>query len=70
MLFDITAWDTDKYMVPKQTNGYECGVFMCLFIRFILNKNFNFNFNQENVTQFRSQLFEEITECKLQEFKF
>ena len=37
---------------PSQTNSYDCGVFVCMYIHFIAD-NRELNFNQDDVSSYR-----------------
>jgi sentrin-specific protease 1 len=70
VLFDIGSWGAQKLNVPKQSNAHDCGIFVCLYMRFILNNDLKFNFNQVNAIEFRSQLYSELTNGSLNVIKF
>ena len=53
---------------PVQENMYDCGVFTCLFIRFIANGLLSFTFNQNDITEFRTHMKNEINGKKLLDF--
>ena len=42
-----------NYDTPKQLNGYDCGVFVCMFIHFIAD-NRELLFNQNDVNNYRN----------------
>ena len=49
--------------IPKQTNGYDCGIFVCQYARyFIENKSLgdNLTFTQENIPFFRYEMAKDI----------
>ena len=53
---------------PMQQNGYDCGLFMCLFTRFIVDGLFKFTFDQNDINQFRLHVKNEIISKNLIEF--
>ena len=50
--------------VPRQTNGYDCGVFSLMYAKF-LAAGLEFNFQQEDMERFRQQIFSELSAGKL-----
>jgi sentrin-specific protease 1 len=49
--FDISEWTfVHKTNIPKQTNGYDCGVFVCAFAESIALHNSDFSFTQKDFT--------------------
>ena len=65
-----TSLDLDNWVmktvkgIPTQTNGHDCGIFLCTYAEYI-SANKNFNFNQKNIAYFRSQIICEIINNKL-----
>ncbi|KAK2641899.1 hypothetical protein Ddye_023662 [Dipteronia dyeriana] len=48
-------------LFPCQHDGNSCGVFMVKGIEYVMmNKNVNFNFNQDNIPEFRKQMARDI----------
>ena len=44
--------------IPKQSNSYDCGVFVCIYALYITEGFLeNFNFNQEDLRYFRKIIF-------------
>ena len=60
-------WEIKVQTAPQQqdNNLTDCGVFVCLFARYLAN-DFEFNFNQDNITDFRLQITEEIRKAELE----
>ncbi|XP_070554739.1 sentrin-specific protease-like [Ptychodera flava] len=59
---DAAAWNWTLEcvrQVPQQRNGFDCGVFVCLFARLIAS-DVAVNFTQEEVGRFRNQIVYEI----------
>jgi Ulp1 family protease len=59
-----SKWDLTKVTKPKQYNGFDCGVFICLFARYYCY-NLKKSFRQDQILKFREHLKIEITESKL-----
>ena len=52
----IERWKEDySHSVPKQKNGYDCGVFTCKFAEYT-SCDMEFDFNQESMSKFRIQI--------------
>ena len=47
--------DLGQRSIPRQSNSYDCGVFTCLFARF-LAANCRFDFAQKDIAAFRQQM--------------
>ena len=54
---DADDWEliTCKPEVPVQENGFDCGVFTCMFADF-LSSNRPLTFNQQHITQCRERI--------------
>ena len=53
-----TGWELvpcDGRSTPRQLNGYDCGVFTCMFCDF-LSMNYPLVFNQDHITQCRERI--------------
>jgi sentrin-specific protease 1 len=50
--------------IPKQNNGYDCGVFVCQYAEHI-SRGAAFTFSQEDMPRFRIQMAYEITTRRL-----
>ena len=50
--------------VPKQENGFDCGMFICLYARYYLS-NDHFTFNQSMISRFRLHFVNEIVNQRL-----
>lgn len=64
---DLSEWmdysPGDK--IPQQQNGYDCGVFMCIFAHFVLH-GLSFKFNQQDMQFCRKHMILEIMQAKQQ----
>ncbi|CAH1733405.1 unnamed protein product [Aphis gossypii] len=54
----------DNTLVPKQSNGYDCGVFVCTFAKY-LARGAKFNFAQTNMQWFRNLITYELHKHKI-----
>lgn len=57
---------------PKQSNSHDCGVFMLAFAEYVSRQTktkIEFDFNQENIRDFRLKFFEQIRSGKVEELK-
>jgi Ulp1 family protease len=65
---NIKAKDFNKKLtpstIPKQTNGFDCGMFICLYARYYL-LNDDFTFDQSMINSFRSHFKVELENMKL-----
>ena len=55
---DADAWELvpcNPATTPRQLNGYDCGVFTCMFVDFVA-KNCPLTFGQEHITQCRQRI--------------
>lgn len=63
--FNLDGWveyvPTD---IPRQTNGYDCGIFACKYADYI-SRDFDFDFSQADIPKIRSQMLIEILENDL-----
>jgi Ulp1 family protease len=57
-------WKFKIASVPKQTNGYDCGVFMCKIMDYLARDEL-INFTQDDIKYFRYLMGREIMEGKL-----
>lgn len=46
--------------IPKQSNGFDCGVFLCVFAEYALRNWLDFNFSQMHMTYFRKKMLYEM----------
>jgi hypothetical protein len=58
-------WKFKMAITPKQTNGSDCGVYVCKFMDYLARDIQNINFTQEDVFYFRYLIAIEILEGKL-----
>ncbi|XP_043275305.1 sentrin-specific protease 1-like [Venturia canescens] len=53
-------WSLETKMnIPRQTNGYDCGIFTCMFARYEA-RNKEFNFTQRDMPQIRTKMIREL----------
>ena len=45
--------------IPRQTNTFDCGVFTCLFAKYLTQKK-KFDFNQDDMPNYRAEIEREI----------
>ena len=50
--------------IPRQENGYDCGVFACMYAEF-LSRNCGLVFSQRQMPYLRRRMTCEIAECRL-----
>ena len=63
--FNFNEWKLANLKnLPQQTNSVDCGVFVCMFMRFIAS-DFKIDFNQSNMIYFRDIIKEEISKFEL-----
>lgn len=63
--FNFNEWKLANLKnLPQQTNSVDCGVFICMFARFIAS-DFKIDFNQSNMTYFRNIIKEELSKFEL-----
>ena len=65
--FDFNEKDWTLFVddaIPKQDNGYDCGVFVCMFADF-LTDNLPFAFSQADMDLFRKKIFVSIKRQKI-----
>jgi hypothetical protein len=55
---------SDKQDIPKQDNGFDCGMFICLYARYYLSDD-EFTFNQSMINNFRLHFKVELESMKL-----
>lgn len=53
--FDRTKWVSEKKIVPSQINGYDCGLFICMFAAFMCNDK-KLTFAQDDMPRMRNRL--------------
>ena len=51
--------------IPRQQNGFDCGVFMCMFAEYISRGTLHMDFSQDNILFFRKRMVYEIATKKL-----
>ena len=63
---DLSEWESVCMGVdsPQQTNGSDCGVFMCTTAEFI-SRNYKLNFCQAEIPLLRKTMVVEILQAKL-----
>ncbi|KAF9912694.1 SUMO1 sentrin specific peptidase 1 [Linnemannia zychae] len=55
--FNFDGWENDcPKDIPRQRNGYDCGVFTCTFIEFKSRGVETFDFSQDDMTYLRKKL--------------
>jgi len=59
----LRKWKHKISNCPKQSNGHDCGVFVCLFLFHII-QNKKLHFSQNNCDKFRSLIVHEIMQKK------
>jgi Ulp1 family protease len=58
--FDLNDWKFSKFKnLPQQDNGYDCGVFVCMFARCI-SFNLEMKFKQSDMPNCRMLIEDEI----------
>lgn len=58
--FDFENWNlSSPTNIPCQQNGYDCGVFACIFADY-RSRNCDFTFSQKNMNYFRDRMMYEI----------
>ena len=62
--FNRQQWKTLKKVAPRQTNGYDCGPFTCMFAAFI-NNDKPLAFKQKDMAKMRARLVWSILNLKL-----
>ncbi|KCV71421.1 sentrin-specific protease 1 [Fonticula alba] len=69
--FDVTDWETECLSaIPRQKNGYDCGVFACSFAECLsrgIGFDGRFNFTQADIPAVRERMAYEIAHCRLLE---
>ncbi|KAG0273959.1 SUMO1 sentrin specific peptidase 1 [Linnemannia exigua] len=59
--FNFEGWENDcPKDIPRQRNGYDCGVFTCTFIEFKSRGSETFDFSQEEMPYLRKKLVLDI----------
>lgn len=64
---DMSTWELTSLGIagcPQQANGYDCGVFLAMFMDF-LSDDLELVFNQNDVTQYRRFLAYSIKNGRL-----
>ena len=58
---DKHSWEVinDNENTPQQDNGYDCGVFCCMFAKYIAKK-LPLTFSQADVTSYRRTIHDQI----------
>ncbi|KAK9659893.1 hypothetical protein K7432_018327 [Basidiobolus ranarum] len=63
--FDLSDWiDYAPKNIPSQQNGFDCGVFTCMFAEYI-SRNEPFDFNQKHMKYIRRRMIWEIIQKHL-----
>jgi sentrin-specific protease 1 len=63
--FDFTGWqDHNPEDTPQQENGYDCGIFTCLFLEALSRGEETFDFSQGDMAYFRRRMIWEIGHAK------
>ena len=63
--FDLNHWRFIKHnSLPQQMNGFDCGVFVCMYARCICF-DFVINFEQSDIANCRSLIEQEITKFEI-----
>ncbi|XP_060874158.1 sentrin-specific protease 2-like [Metopolophium dirhodum] len=60
----LQEWEIVKGCNPVQSNGRDCGVFVCVIAEY-LARDASFNFNQSNMASFRALMFYELLNQQL-----
>ncbi|XP_043288818.1 protein PXR1-like [Venturia canescens] len=64
--FDKSEWIVAmKKDIPRQQNGYDCGVFICQYAKYEVAKR-EMNFSQKDIPQIRIKMMEELQQGTLQ----
>ena len=62
---DMASWQQIKAKdIPQQLNGYDCGVFTCMFAEY-LSRKAKMTFNQSHMPLFRQRIVYEIVKNNL-----
>jgi len=64
IFIDVNLWNYLIAMCPQQTNGMDCGVFVCVFAEY-LTRGAAFNFTQDHMMSFRQLILHELSIQKL-----
>lgn len=68
-IFTRKNWKCESLSgIPQQTNGVDCGVFLCQYAKLILESS-NFDFNQSQIPKIRLEMEAEIKSFDLQAIK-
>jgi len=63
-LLDLQQWqEVNKIDIPKQLNGYDCGMFMLLYIDKLAH-GLPLDFSQKDVSKYRQSLMITILHAK------
>lgn len=62
--FNAKKWTSKSKTVPLQENGYDCGVFMCMFAAFLSNDK-SITFSQRDILKMRKRIAWSILHNKL-----
>jgi len=64
-VFDITGWtEYQPQDIPKQENGYDCGIFACMFADFC-SRDAPFTFRQKHMPYLREKIIVEVARARL-----
>jgi sentrin-specific protease 1 len=55
--------------IPLQTNGYDCGVFCCMYARFLVDDTIAGWFHARDVPRLRQMMFDELSNSELREVR-
>ncbi|CAF1023263.1 unnamed protein product [Brachionus calyciflorus] len=59
-LNNLINWNSTEYKVPKQNNVTDCGVYLCLYSRYLCTKKKKFDFSQDHIPNLRKHIESEI----------
>ena len=57
--FEDWEFKVDEESTPRQRNGFDCGVFVCMFADYLF-KSKTLQFSQEDVTDYRRKMKADI----------
>lgn len=64
-VLDMSGWQIENVAgIPQQQNGYDCGVFSCMFAEFV-TRNRPLTFSQSHMEYFRQKMVLEISTGKM-----
>lgn len=63
---DTSEWIRDCVDdIPQQSNGFDCGVFVCVYAEYVTRNQYDINFAQEHIAYFRKKILFEICSGEL-----